>query len=273
MTIKVERPVQLHPLIRRITANNPGIFTGPGTNTYVLGKQALTIIDPGPNLGEHQEAILAIPGEIEQIIVTHTHPDHSPGAASLKKKLKVPVYGILPANPHDQDLSFEPSATLTNQQIINGDGFDLRVICTPGHASNHVCLLMTPGGVLFSGDHIMNGSTVVIRPPDGDMRDYINSLVQLDKYGIETIAPGHGTTLDDPKEAINWIIQHRLNRERKVLKILREAGCGTAKSLVSKVYDDVNLSLHSIAVWSLEAHLIKLTNDGVIAHNNGIYSI
>ena len=273
MPIQVEKPVHLHPLIRRITANNPGIFTGPGTNTYALGKRSFTIIDPGPTLRQHREALLALHGEIEQIIVTHTHPDHSPGAAWFKNELDIPIYGLLPSSLDGQDGTFEPSATLLNQQVIKGDGFSLRVIHTPGHASNHICLLMTPGHVLFSGDHIMNGSTVVIRPPDGNKTDYINSLIKLSDYKIERIAPGHGTTLNKPRDAIDWIIKHRLTRERKVLNALHENSWGTAESLVSKVYDDVALSLHSIAIWSLEAHLIKLTNDGVISHSNDLYRI
>jgi len=271
MALEPEVTETLSPMVRRITANNPGVFTGPGTNTYLIGNGNVTVIDPGPAMDTHVQAITDAPGTINQIIVTHTHLDHSPGACLLHERLGVPVYGLIATNTQNQDTTFTPTELLEDQQIIECEDFVLRVIHTPGHASNHLCFLLEPQGMLFSGDHIMNGSTVVIRPPDGDMGAYINSLQKLKGYPMTAIAPGHGAVLEDPYSAVSWIIQHRLMREKKILESLRTAGRGNADSLVEAVYDDIDPSLFPIAKWSLESHLIKLRDDGEIKKNDDNY--
>ena len=271
MALEPETVETLSPMVRRITANNPGVFTGPGTNTYLVGDGNVTVIDPGPAMDTHAQAIADAPGTITQIIVTHTHLDHSPGAQLLQKKLGVPAYGLIAAYPQHQDPTFKAAALLKDQQIIEGKDFRIRVIHTPGHASNHLCFLLEPGGMLFSGDHIMNGSTVVIRPPDGNMSAYIDSLRKLKGYPMTAIAPGHGAVLEDPYSAVDWIIQHRLEREKKILESLRTTGQGTSDSLVEAVYEDVDSSLFPIAKWSLESHLIKLLEDGEISKTGNEY--
>ena len=261
----------LSPLVRRITADNPSVFTGPGTNTYLVGAKEVTVIDPGPAIERHIEAITNAPGEITQIIVTHTHPDHSPGTSLLQKKLDIPAYGLITNSSKDQDVTFNPKSLLADQQVIRSKDFNLIVLHTPGHASNHLCFLLEQERMLFTGDHIMNGATVVIPPPDGNMTNYISSLKKLRQYEITTIAPGHGELMGEPHGTIEWIIQHRLEREEKVLFALQKATKGTADSLVESVYSDIDRALFPFAKWSLESHLIKLLEDGCISKNDDQY--
>ena len=206
MSITPEFVQTLSPLVRRITADNPSVFTGPGTNTYLVGTEEVTVVDPGPPIQKHIEAIVNAPGEITQIIVTHTHPDHSPGTKLLQEKLDVPAYGLITDSSKGQDETFVPKSLLADQQIIHGKEFTFRVIHTPGHASNHLCFLLEQEDMLFSGDHLMNGSTVVIPPPDGNMKDYIDSLKKLKRYEMKSIAPGHGEIISHPYAAAEWII-------------------------------------------------------------------
>ncbi len=271
MPLKPEVTETLSPIVRRITANNPGVFTGPGTNTYLIGNGDVTVIDPGPAMDTHVQAITDAPGTITQIIVTHTHLDHSPGARLLHEKLGVPVYGLIATNPQNQDTTFTPTELLEDQQMIECEDFVLRVIHTPGHASNHLCFLLEPQGMLFSGDHIMNGSTVVIRPPDGNMAAYIDSLQKLKGYPMTAIAPGHGAVLEDPYSAVDWIIQHRLMREKKILESLRTAGRGNADSLVEAVYDDIAPPRSPIDKGSLQPHINTLRDVGKINNHDDNY--
>jgi glyoxylase-like metal-dependent hydrolase (beta-lactamase superfamily II) len=271
MALEPEVVEILSPVVRRITANNPSVFTGPGTNTYLIGRSNVTVIDPGPAMDVHVQAIADAPGTITKIIVTHTHLDHSPGTQLLQERLGVPAYGRVATSIQNQDTTFTPTAFLEDQQVIEGEDFRLKVIHTPGHASNHLCFLLEPQGMLFSGDHIMNGSTVVIRPPDGNMKAYIDSLKRLKQYRMTGIAPGHGAVLQNPYSVIDWIIKHRLVREKKILEKLRSIGQGTSDSLVEAVYDDVDSSLFPIAKWSLESHLIKLLGDGEISKRGNKY--
>lgn len=255
--------VKLGPVVLRITAPNPGMMTGPGTNTYLVGEQHTAVIDPGPAIESHIDAIIeAAPGEIRWILVTHTHPDHSPGAALLARRTNAELLGqSAPGGPH-QDDSFVPDQVLQDGQVVAGDDFELECIHTPGHASNHFCFLQKDNNWLYTGDHVMSGSTVVIDPPDGDMLDYINSLQALGERKISAIAPGHGDLIEDPYSVIQWIIDHRLQRESKVLDALAEnSGC-TSMQLVPHVYKDVNSELHALAERSLLAHLLKLQKEG-----------
>ena len=261
-------PKQVTPLVRRITAGNSGIFTGPGTNTYLIGNDEVTVIDPGPALPAHIEAITQTSSHIKQILLTHTHPDHSPGTKLLQDKIDVPVFVLITESSKDQDTTFTPERILSDGETLTSKDFTIEVIHTPGHASNHLCYLLKEEKLLFTGDHIMDGSTVVISPPDGNMQEYIDSLLKLKKYDLNKIAPGHGELMDDPYATVEWIVQHRMERELKVIKTLQLQNSGDLDTLVRDVYSDVDAILHPIAKWSLEAHLIKLINDGVVKRTN-----
>ena len=265
--------VELSPLVRRITAGNGSVFTGPGTNTYLVGKEEVTVIDPGPAMQEHIDVIRAAAPNIKQILVTHTHPDHSPGVRLLKEKLDIPAYGMLTNSSKNQDQTFNPERILEDGEVFQEEEFTIEVVHTPGHASNHLCFILKEEKLIFTGDHIMNGSTVVIGPPDGNMKQYIQSLEKLKDYDIEKIAPGHGELLENPHEVADWIINHRLEREKKVFQALQEATKGTPDTLVEKVYDDVDSSLFPIAKASLLAHLIKLEEDQLIYSSGEEYFI
>ena len=265
--------VELSPLVRRITAGNGSVFTGPGTNTYLVGKEEVTVIDPGPAMQEHIDVITAAAPNIKQILVTHTHPDHSPGVRLLKEKLDIPAYGMLTNSSKNQDQTFSPERILDDGEVFQEEEFSIEVVHTPGHASNHLCFILKEEKLIFTGDHIMNGSTVVIGPPDGNMKQYIQSLEKLKDYDIEKIAPGHGELLENPHEVADWIINHRLEREKKVFQALQEATKGTPDTLVEKVYDDVDSSLFPIAKASLLAHLIKLEEDQLIYSSGEEYFI
>ena len=265
--------VELSPLVRRITAGNGSVFTGPGTNTYLVGKEEVTVIDPGPAMQEHIDVITAAAPNIKQILVTHTHPDHSPGVRLLKENLDIPAYGMLTNSSKNQDQTFSPERILDDGEVFQEEEFSIEVVHTPGHASNHLCFILKEEKLIFTGDHIMNGSTVVIGPPDGNMKQYIQSLEKLKDYDIEKIAPGHGELLENPHEVADWIINHRLKREKKVFQALQEATKGTPDTLVEKVYDDVDSSLFPIAKASLLAHLIKLEEDQLIYSSGEEYFI
>ena len=265
--------VELSPLVRRITAGNGSVFTGPGTNTYLVGKEEVTVIDPGPAIQEHIDVITAAAPNIKQILVTHTHPDHSPGVRLLKENLDIPAYGMLTNSSKNQDQTFSPERILDDGEVFQEEEFSIEVVHTPGHASNHLCFILKEEKLIFTGDHIMNGSTVVIGPPDGNMKQYIQSLEKLKDYDIEKIAPGHGELLENPHEVADWIINHRLEREKKVFQALQEATKGTPDTLVEKVYDDVDSSLFPIAKASLLAHLIKLEEDQLIYSSGEEYFI
>ena len=258
-----EEVVQISPLIRRITAGNASVFTGPGTNTYLIGNEEITVLDPGPAMDSHIDAITSAKGKIKQIVVTHTHPDHSPGVRLLQERMDVPAYGMLTETSKGQDRSFNPDKILKDGDTFEETEFTLKVVHTPGHASNHLCYILEEEEFIFTGDHIMNGSTVVIGPPDGNMKQYLDSLEKLKQFKLSKIAPGHGEVLDSPHEVAEWIINHRLQREGQVAEALKEATKGNPESLVARVYDDVDSSLFPIAKASLLAHLIKLEEDNI----------
>ncbi|HEX2849012.1 MAG TPA: MBL fold metallo-hydrolase [Acidimicrobiales bacterium] len=252
-------PVALSRLVRRIVAPNPGVMTGPGTNTYLVGLDEIAVIDPGPDEATHLDAIAACGGDrIRWIVVTHTHPDHSPGAEALRARLSPSVL-VLGFDARD---GFDPDADIGEGHVIDATEFRLRALHTPGHASNHLCYLLEQERILFSGDHIMNGSTVVISPPDGDMAAYLESLERVRSLGVAAIAPGHGDLITDPRAKIDEYITHRLAREASVADALLANAPATVEELVPAVYADVSESLFPIARFSLWAHLRKLADDG-----------
>ena len=264
-------PKQITPLVRRITAGNPGMFTGPGTNTYLIGDEEVTVIDPGPALHEHIEAIIQASANIKQILLTHTHPDHSPGTRLLQDNIGVPVFALITESSKDQDTTFTPERILIDGEIIANEYYSIEVIHTPGHASNHLCYLLKDEKLLFTGDHIMDGSTVVIASPDGSMQDYIDSLAKLKEYDLNKIAPGHGELIDEPYAVVDWIIKHRFERESKVIDVLKQHNSGDLNTLVKDIYSDVNPMLHPVAKWSLESHLVKLMDEGVVTRKNDTF--
>ena len=265
------RAVRLSPHIVRVTAPNPGPMTGPGTNTYLVGAgQAWTVIDPGPVSEPHLQAILsALPGKLVQVLVTHTHKDHSPGAAALSAATGAPVFGRVATFPEWQDDSFAPQRELVDGERLRlSDGVTLRVLHTPGHASNHLCYLLEEERTLFTGDHVMQGSTVVINPPDGDMQAYLASLTALLDVPLDWLAPGHGFLVAEPHAVLRALVAHRLKREAKVAAALSALGATPIDELLLRVYDDVPAALHPVARRSLLAHLLKLQADRA-AMNDG----
>lgn len=264
-------------LIQKITAPNASMFTGGGTNTYLIGKEEITIVDPGPNIETHINEIANAVGEkATRILVTHTHRDHSPGVRPLKDILNVPSYGLMvEQDDGHQDKTFTPDKVLGHGDVIDCEEYKIEVIHTPGHASNHLCYLVHDASTLITGDHIMNGSTVVIAPPDGNMKQYLSSLKLLKDYPFDYIAPGHGDYLEDPVAVVDWIINHRLQRESKVHECLKKISPCDVNDLVKLVYDDVDPKLHPIALWSLTAHLEKLEEDGiaVLSEDKKIWSL
>ncbi|VVE42910.1 Hydroxyacylglutathione hydrolase GloC [Pandoraea eparura] len=268
--IEPGRCVTLMPGVLRLTAPNPGMMTGPGTNTYLVGggpDNAWAVIDPGPDDPAHVEAILrAAPGPIRQIFVTHTHRDHSPGARRLKASTGATTYGMRARHEEGQDATFIPDVSLTDGDAVTlPDGRRLRAIHTPGHAANHLCFGLDDVGVVFTGDHVMQGSTVVITPPDGHMATYLASLEKLAALAPEWLAPGHGFVMDRPAQRIARLIAHRLARESRTLEALAQIGPATLETLVPVVYADVPAARHAVARRSLLAHLEKLAEDGLAA--------
>ncbi|HTJ62880.1 MAG TPA: MBL fold metallo-hydrolase [Alphaproteobacteria bacterium] len=267
---------QLTPRIRRLTAPNPGFMTGPGTNSYLIGDDPagdIAVIDPGPLDDAHIAALLNVGGRIRWILTTHTHPDHSPAAAILKEKTRATVMGMLPPVGEHQDQSFKPDVVLKDGARIDLTGCALKAIHTPGHASNHLCYLLEQDRLLFTGDHVMQGSTVVINPPDGNMIAYIASLRMLQGRGIAYLAPGHGFLIGAPDDMIDVLVRHRFVRESMTLKALREMGSATLEALTPVVYNDVPEFKHKWAARSLLAHLVKLKADGAAAEKDGVWRL
>jgi glyoxylase-like metal-dependent hydrolase (beta-lactamase superfamily II) len=260
---------EIAPGVRRLVARNPGFMTGPGTNTYLVGTGPYLVIDPGPQDAVHVERILdATERRIEAVLATHTHPDHSPAAGAIAEATGAKVFGKHAPEHGRQDVGFAPSADLTDGDEVVVGAFRLRTLHTPGHASNHLCYLLEGTGWLFTGDHLMQGSTVVISPPDGSMSEYLGSLERLRKEPVTRLAPGHGLVIEDAQAEITRIIAHRLQREAKVVERLGRAGVADLDTLVVSVYDDVDPRLHPVAKGSLLAHLLKLEQDGRVARGS-----
>jgi len=261
---------RLAPNLLRIVAPNPSPLTGPGTNTYVAGiGPRYVVIDPGPDDTTHIDRILAATNaRISHVLCTHSHPDHSPGAAALKASTQAVVLGRPAPRDQYQDESYRPDGSLDDGDVIEGCGTRIRAYHTPGHASNHVCLLIEPEGWLLTGDHLMSGSTVVILPPDGSMRLYLESLQRLHTLPLTALLPGHGAVMPNPLGEIERVIAHRLKREGKVVDGLLElGGTATLGELVPIVYADTPVALHALAQYSLLAHLHKLAEERRVAQD------
>jgi glyoxylase-like metal-dependent hydrolase (beta-lactamase superfamily II) len=266
------RWVRISPTVQRLVAPNASLMTGPGTNSYVLGDPPVAILDPGPDDPAHLDLLRTAVPRPRFIFVTHTHRDHSCGARALADVTGAPIVGLPPPADGLQDLSCAPSIVPANDTVFELQAElardvshaiqTLRAIHTPGHASNHICYLLEQEGLLFSGDHVLDGVTPVILAPDGDMAAYLDSLERLKTYGPRRIAPGHGRVLMDPVAVIDGVIAHRARRETKVLAVLNRVRRGTLDDLLPRVYDDVKPELLPIARASLEAHLIKLGREG-----------
>ncbi len=256
-------PVELSPWVRRLLAPNPGMMTGPGTNTYLVGHDDVIVVDPGPVDDAHLGAILAAGGgHISHIVCTHTHPDHWPGSAALAAATGVAILAF-----EDRDGLVCDRHLADGDVVVTAEGLHLRAVHTPGHAGNHLCYLLEEEGLLFTGDHLMQGSTVVISPPDGDMAAYLSSLARLRTLQppLRALAPGHGHVLDAPLDVVDATIAHRIARETKVHeRLAASAGDVTVDELVPAVYDDVHEALHPVARRSLWAHLRKLHGDGEV---------
>lgn len=266
--------IQITTMIRRITAPNGGKMTGSGTNTYLVGKNQVAVIDPGPDIESHRNSIiLAGDKKIRWILVTHTHKDHSSGANLLAKITGAELIGIPPSHDKHQDLTFIPNRIMTHGELLKTKEFTLEALLTPGHINNHLCYLLREEKFLMSGDHIMNGATVVIIPPHGTMIEYLNSLALLKNYDLKLIGPGHGDIITRPYQAVDKIIKHRLKREQLIINTLKTQGASTAANLTAVVYRGLDKELVSIANKSLLAHLIKLEIEQKITGHNDIWRL
>lgn len=249
--------------ILRLVAPNPSMMTGPGTNTYLFGEEEVAVLDPGPASENHVANIIRhAQGPIRWVLVTHTHADHSPGARLLAAATGAELLGRPAPQGRQQDEAFAPTRVLGDGDRLETREFVLEAVHTPGHASNHLCYLHDQSNWLFTGDHVIDGSTVVIDPPDGNMKEYIEALKRVRHMRCGALAPGHGEIIEDPVRAIDWIIDHRLTREARIIHALREHPDVTIRELVPLVYKDVVETLYKLAERSLLAHLIKLEEEG-----------
>jgi glyoxylase-like metal-dependent hydrolase (beta-lactamase superfamily II) len=241
-------------------------MTGPGTNTYLIGEAEPVVVDPGPADARHIAAIAATAaslGPICHILVTHTHVDHAPGAAALAAVSGAPVIGFGPADGFDPDQRVHEGWALRVPGAGSGC-LTVRALHTPGHASDHLCWLVEEHALLLTGDHVMHGSTVVIRPPDGDLHEYLASLARVRDADppIRILAPGHGRLMDHVREVIDALVAHRLGRHERVAEVLTRRGDGTVDELLPEVYGDVTERQLPVARFSLWAHLRALAQEG-----------
>jgi len=269
-------PVEVLPGVVRVTANNPGPFTFRGTNTYLVGKETLAVIDPGPEDNEHLDALkAAIAGRpVSHIFVSHTHRDHSPLAKRLAEATGA---NVLAEGPHraarpfsgkspidsGADLDFLPDVRLTDGQLVEGDGWALRTVLTPGHAANHAAFALEGAGALFSADHVMGWSTTIVAPPDGSMADYMASLDKLIERRDGLLLPAHGGPVTEPCEYMLGLRDHRLARESAILNRLRQ-GDRTIEELVTAIYRDTDPKLYPAASLSVLAHLEEMVERGLV---------
>lgn len=266
---------QLTPLIRRVIARNPSGFTFHGTGTYVIGHGKVAVIDPGPLVPEHLEALKnSLENEtVTHILITHTHMDHSPAAAPLKAQWGAKTYGY---GPHGEgkreagvkveeggDMDFVPDIAIRDGDIIEGDGWTIECVYTPGHTSNHMCFALKEEKALFTGDHVMGWSTSVISPPDGDMTQYMDSLKLLLARDDEIYWPTHGTCITDVKPFVTAFIDHRLDREQQIIACLRE-GHRKIEDMVPDMYTETDKRMYGAAARSVLAAMVRLIDTGIV---------
>ncbi|WP_420139234.1 MBL fold metallo-hydrolase [Sphingomonas sp.] len=260
-------PVTLEPLVRRLLAPNPSAFTHTGTETYLVGRGEVAVIDPGPDLPDHVDAILAATaGErITAILCTHTHRDHSPASRPLQARTGAPIIGCAPLTMDDDgpradaafDADYRPDRVLQDGETVCGPGWTLEAVATPGHTSNHLCLALQESGALFSGDHIMGWSTTVVSPPDGDMAAYMASLDKLVGRTDRIYYPAHGDPVREPQRFVRAVAAHRRQRERQILDLLEQESL-PIPVMVQSMYRGIDPRLHGAAGRSVLAHLIDL---------------
>lgn len=258
--VHIER---FHIPVRRILGRNPGPMTGPGTNSYLIGSDVQCLVDPGPRDDAQFDSFMAAIGSrrLAYILVTHTHGDHSPGALRLHEATGAELVGLPAPDVAGHDRSFKPAKLWQHNNVIDCGSYSIKLLHTPGHVSNHLCFLLQEEQLLFTGDHILQGTTSVILPPDGDMAAYLDSLQYLQTMPLQALAPGHGDIMGNPHEEIRNLVAHRLRREQKVLARLQTSGAVDLDTLVLSVYDDVAPHLLPWAKRTLLAHLVKLQKE------------
>jgi glyoxylase-like metal-dependent hydrolase (beta-lactamase superfamily II) len=263
------------PMIRRVIAENPSKYTFRGTGTYIIGHGTVAVIDPGPRLDSHFDALVAaLDGDrVAAILVTHCHADHSPLAGRLREMTGAPTFGFGAAPAHAAetiegetleetiDLDFDPVVRLRDGEIVSGPGWTFEALHTPGHTSNHLCFALAEEQALFTGDHVMGWSTTVVTPPDGDMAAYLASLDRLLSRDDAVLWPTHGAPVREPRPFLEAYRQHRLDREAQVLDLVG-SGVSDIPTMVTILYADVREELHRAAARSVLAHLVKLVTDG-----------
>jgi len=276
--------IRVSPLITRVLAKNPSAFTFKGTGVYLIGDKNVAMIDPGPDMPEHVEALKrALAGrKLTHILVTHTHSDHSPAAKPLKAWSGAKTYAFGPhgSGHHDGgprteeggDQAFMPDIRVKDGEIIAGDGWSFECVHTPGHTSNHMCFALREEKSLFTGDHIMGWSTTVVTPPDGNMREYMASVRKLIARDDRTLYPTHGAPVIDPKPFLNAYLEHRLERVAQIIKCLRD-GLDTIPRMVERMYIDVDKRLHPAASRSVLAHLIQQEEDRRVRKSGERYAL
>lgn len=275
LDVKYASTERLSPLVARVTAQNPGPFTYTGTGVFIIGKDEVCIIDPGPLLAEHQEAIdRALDGKtLTHVFVTHHHVDHSPLAKPLAQKhgCKVYGFGLQPRPPEGgevrmeagDDLSFKPDIEIRSGDVVHGKGWTIEAIHTPGHTSNHMCYALREENTLFSGDHIMGWSTSVVSPPDGNMGDYMRALLDIQSREFSLIRPTHGPVIADVGPFVSAYIDHRLAREQQIIDALGSKP-SQVMEIVETLYTHVDKRLYPAAALSVLSHLIYLHEKGQV---------
>lgn len=278
MPDRPDQIVTLEPLVRRVLADNPSAFTYHGTQTYIIGHGEVAVIDPGPDLAPHVDAILAATGQerVTAILCTHTHRDHSPASRMLQARTGAPIVGCAPLSLDDDgpradaafDTDYRPDRVLADGETVTGPGWTLAAVATPGHTSNHLCFALAESGALFTGDHVMGWSTSVVSPPDGDMADYMASLEKLVGRDDRIYYPAHGDPVSNPQRWARGLAGHRKQREGQIVRLLEEGG-QSIPDMVERMYVGVDRRLHPAAGRSVLAHLIDLEARGLAYPHDG----